>query len=424
MISRNSYIRRMLCAFIAFFITSTMYAQVPSAEGGVLNASSWDFDKNNLPLVGVWHFHDMLLLSPEECKSIPVNFQQFPAIWNDLRPDQTGTGYATYYLQLIISTKFQNLALSIPQLYSSYTIWINGKKIGNNGIPAVSKETYKPQWRPQVLPFMHPGDTIHLVMHIANFDHHLGGSREPIYVGNAEMLTSHHTNAIISTLIESITMLVIAIISILIFYMQGEKKKVITYFALLCISWSIRAAFSNLYFFIHFFPEFNWTMMIKIEYVTLYFTMIWGLLFLSRLFPNEENKIIKYLLVTANSFFVAFTLLTNPQSFTRWLPIYLILCCVLLLYALILVIRALVNERTGAWYLIFSIVLALIIFGLDVSAYQGVITYKPILFSIGYIIIFLLLATTLLFHLNIFKSSSQSSTLTFEELYSQHTKGK
>src|SRR6185295_9685901 len=125
----------------------------------------------------------------------------------------------------------------------------------------------------------------------------------------------------------------------LILYLVTEKKKIIIYFALLCLTWSVRAVFSNLYTFISFVPDFNWTVMVKIEYVTLFFTMIWAILFLSRVFSKEDNKIIKYLLVGSNSLFITYAILTSPVSFTRWLPVYLSFCGILLLYATFLVLK-------------------------------------------------------------------------------------
>ena len=112
--------------------------------------------------------------------------------------------------------------------------------------------------------------------------------------------------------------------------------------------------------------------------------------------------------------------LTPPVAFTRWLPVYISFCAILLIYAMVLVLKALINERLGANFLTISVLLGVGIFGYDVFAYEGFFTYNPIVFSAGYIIIFTLMAVVLLLHLGIIKSKPQpSSKLTFNDLYKE-----
>jgi hypothetical protein len=404
-----------LCAWILIGCTSPSNAQSQPVTAGVLDARSLDLATKKVALTGEWIFFEDELLSPQACQAKSPVYFRFPAPWNELR--QSGQGYGTYYLKILPPSSASRLAIEIPQLYSSYSVWVNGKFLGNNGLPGTTKESSTPQWRPQVLAFDNPGDTVHLVMQMSNFHHHLGGARDPLFLGTEQELTGQFNRAITSTSVESGILFLTGLVSMIILYLFRDRKKVIVYFCLLCFSWAIRALFSNLYVFMQMVPDFNWTIMVKIEYITLFLTMIWGVLFICRLFPQEENKIVKYLLVTGNIFFIGFAVIASPVVFTRWLPAYLIFCAAVLLYGVWVVIRALINERAGVWYLVTSILLALLLFGLDVTAYQGAITYKPMLFSLGYILIFLLLAVAMLYHLNIFKSKNASSMLTFDDLY-------
>jgi hypothetical protein len=81
---------------------------------------------------------------------------------------------------------------------------------------------------------------------------------------------------------------------------------------------------------------------------------------------------------------------------------------------------AVINDRAGVFNVIGGVMLALVMFSYDVFAYQGIFNYNPIVFSVGYIVLFLLLGTALMFHLRIFKSKSQTDTvLTFDEFYKE-----
>ena len=146
--------------------------------------------------------------------------------------------------------------------------------------------------------------------------------------------------------------------------------------------------------------------------------MIWAILFLTSLFHHEANIIIKYGLVFCNVLFTAFSLSSLPRVFTQGLNVYLITSGILLLYGSYIVIRAWANERTGSGLLTLSVILALNIFGYDIFVYEGFSTYDPVIFSVGYISIFLMMGFALAYHVGLIKSKQNpATTLTYEDMY-------
>ena len=400
---------------LIFLLSSSLFAQekVPTAEGGILNATTWNFNEGRLPLNGNWIFHKNELLDFPDAKSVSGAVAAFPEVWN---PE---IQYGTYQLRVIMPNEALAYALEIPDLYCSYSILVNGKKVAEAGKVGKTKDTTTPQWIPQAAVFGDPGDTLTIVLQISNFYHSKGGAKEPIYLGEAEAVQRHHAVARNSSLIESLVLAILGLSFFVIYYVREEKKKITFYFSLLCINWAIRAIFSNNYAFTSFFPDFNWGIMIRIEYITLFLMMIWAILFLARLFPNESSKTIKYAFVGVNCIFTALTVVTSPAFFTEWLNIYLIVAGFLLLFGVTIIIRAWINERSGVRPVLLCLFLCIALFGYDISVYEGFVltTYNAVLFSIGYITIFFLLGVSLLYHLQIFKGDGSSSTLTFEDLY-------
>ena len=61
----------------------------------------------------------------------------------------------------------------------------------------------------------------------------------------------------------------------------------------------------------------------KIEYITLYLTVIWAALFFRSLFKETGNMLVSYLPIVLNIIFVLFTLITPAIVFSRWISIYL-----------------------------------------------------------------------------------------------------
>ncbi|HEU5291010.1 MAG TPA: 7TM-DISM domain-containing protein [Cyclobacteriaceae bacterium] len=399
---------------LGFLISSNLFGQekMSQAEHGILNASSWNFNEGRLPLNGNWALYENKLADPSDMKR-PGSLSIFPEVWN---PD---IQYATYHLKVVLPADTSTYALEIPQLYCSYAIWVNGKKVAGNGQVGTTKETTNPQWLPQTAVLEKTTDTLSIVLQISNFYHAKGGAKEAIYLGHANMIKDHHQVSINSSITESLVLAVLGLSFFVIYYVREEKKKITFYFSLLCINWALRAVFSNTYAFISFFPDFDWGVMIRIEYITLFLMMIWAILFLARLFPNESSKTIKYSFVGVNCVFTGIAVIFSPAFFTQWLNLYLAVAGLVLLFGITIIIRAWINDRSGVRPVLFCVLLCIGVFGYDISIYEGFwfTTYNALLLSTGYILIFFLLGISLLYHLQIFKGDSSSSTLTFEDLY-------
>jgi hypothetical protein len=399
-------------------ISLNLYAQevLPSAERGVLDARNWNFNEKKIALNGYWSFYENELISFSDSLKKTGSISHFPEVW-----DQT-TQYATYELLVLLPANVDSLALEMPQLYCSYELWVNGKKIAENGKVGTTRETSNPQWLPQAVSFNKPdSDSLSVVLQISNFYHFKGGAKEPIYLGQSVMVQHHHDVSVKSSIIESIVLIVLGLSFLVIYYLREERKKVTLYFSLLCITWAIRAMFSNMYASISFYPDFDWGLMVRIEYITLFLTVIWAILFLGGLFPNENSKTIKYLLVGTNCIFIALTIISSPVFFTQWLSVYLGIAGILLLFGLSIVIRAWINERSGVRYLVVCVFLGIAIFSYDIFVYEGFFHYyNAVLFSIGYLVMFLMMGISLLYHLQIFKGDSSSGTLTYEDLYGKN----
>jgi 7TM diverse intracellular signalling len=333
-------------AILLLLSTGLSAQDLPQAERGILDLKAWNFNNHKIALSGHWNYNEKELIDLNDTIHKSGSLSQFPQIWNQ------SIQYATYQLTILLPPNTKNLALEIPQLYCSYQLFVNGKPLAANGKPGTTRETTTPQWLPQTVSFELSGDTLSILLHIANFYHNKGGAKEPIYLGTPEMLQQHRSVVINSIRVEVIILMLLGFSFFAIYYIREERKKITFYFSLLCFSWAIRSVFSSYYLFTSFFADFNWSIMVKIEYITLYSTMIWSLLFLSRLFPNESSKIVKYILVGLNCVFIVVTVGFSPLVFTQWLTVYLAVAGILIFFACVIVVRALLHDRSGVWFLV------------------------------------------------------------------------
>jgi hypothetical protein len=410
------------CLLISLFgLPGTILAQNSSARQGLLDLTHWDFlERGPVSLTGEWEFYMSELVEPSEFSSQSrpqKDFVDFPATWNEQsKAARPGDGYATYRLRAVVTAP-RTLAFELPHFYSNYRLWINSKQIASNGTVGTSEKNSIPQWLPQTISFLAETDTLDIVIQASNFHHAKGGVREPILLGDTDELMFKRHVAVISNLVLFACLVLIAL-SFIFTFLFSKKEVSILYGAALCLTWGLRSVFSNRYIANSYFPDFPWEICVKIEYITLYLMMIFATLFLSSIFKNEVNGAFKYLFCIFNSIFIGLTLSFNASLYTQFLPVYLSFCAVLLVYIIYVLIRALVYEREGVWFIIACLFMGVILFSYDLFSYQVLATFNPIIINLGYLIMFILMAAGILFQLGFMKKSTNSGNiLTYDDLY-------
>lgn len=386
----NSWLKTGLRVFLILFVFNS-FAQ-PVVEKGTLDLRNWNFEKQGtVRLDGKWGFFWEQFLTPGTTRT-PVTYHDFPGLWTE------SEGFATYTLDIIVDHNIRTLSMDLPDLYSSYQLWVNGVHIASNGEVGTSRQEAVPQWLPKTVVFA-SADTLHLMMHVSNFHHKRGGSNDHIYLGLPDQLYQKRESAVITNMVLFSGLGLIGCFFVILF-LFFRKEKAALYFAAICITWALRAVFTNLYLFANWFPAIDWELLVKIEYLTLYLTMMWSLLYVGKLFPNDVSPIIKYVLIIANSIFILFTVATPAVTFTYMLPAYKFVAWVILAYVGFVVIKAIIYDRAGAWFSAISIILGVLMFSYDMLTYEGFLNFSPLLFNVGYITIFLLNATAFAYQLS------------------------
>jgi hypothetical protein len=398
-----------------------LYAQYSPARKGLINLKNYNFQTNGpATLSGEWEFYMSELVPPGRFNSNSEqtqDFIDFPSTWNDLSKSlEPGNGFATYRVRAIVDSS-KTFTFELPHFYSSYRMWVNRQLIAHNGIVGMNRQSSEPQWLPQTIAYKAQRDTLDIVIQASNFFHANGGVREPILLDDGDQLIFKHDLAVNATLTLAITLGVCGVVFLFIYlFIKNEISTL--FFAGLSLTWGLRAIFSNLYVLTQYIPEFPWEISVKIEYMTLYLAMVWAILFISSLFKNEVNNLFKYVMVICNLFFTIITVIFDATLYTQFLPVYLSVSAVLILYIVYVLIRAFVYERDGAVLVISCLFLGVVIFSYDIIAYEGFATFNPIIINTGYFLMFVLLGLSMVYKLGFLKKSSgHHNVLTFEDLY-------
>jgi hypothetical protein len=412
-------LKYLVCLLLLIVTCVNSYSKPTYARRGVLDLRQYDFNDGGVKLEGEWEFYMSQLLEPDaiHASAQTTDYLQFPATWNDLSESRRpGEGYATYHLRVFVTSP-ESLAIELPHMYSNYKLWINNQLIAYNGTVGNSPESSIPQWLPQTVPYHAESDTLDFVLQISNFHHAKGGIREDITLGKEKSMMSKRAISVTSNLALIISIVILAITFILIYFIVKQDRASL-YFAALCLTWAVRAGFSNLYVVTSFFPDFPWELAVKVEYVALYLTMICAVSFISSVFPHDVSQMFKYLFIACNIIFAGITVFLSPSLFTQFLPVYLSFAAILLLYIIYVLVHAIVYERNGVWFIVSCFMVGVIVFAYDIISYQAFAHFNSVLINTGYVAMFILLALGLTFKLELIKAGGgRQNMLTYEDLY-------
>lgn len=405
-------IRMFRISVLSLFIVITpfLYAQNKSLD--LRDQNQW---KERISLNGNWAFYPNELVDPAGRKSLAKQLN-FPSTWKEY-------DFATYQIQLLIPSNLRSekLAIDVPPMFSSYALFVNGELIGENGKVGATKEKTQPEWRPAIYIIENHSDTLTLTLQIANFYNSRGGGLKSIYIGTADVV-NHHADLIKKTDYALFSCLILlGLILLLMYYIKHSYRNPFLYLSLFVLVWAARSFSSNQYRILEWF-DIPWGLLVKLEYMSIYFTMITALLFLSSLFSADfKNKYFKIGFISLCLFFAAFTLITDPIIFTRYLLFFLSVGIFLIVYLIVVLSNAFVNDRAGSTIMLITLLLGAITFGYVIFAYLGYTETNMLIYNFSFIILFTLLAISMSVRLSKLAGHDESDILTFDQLYKDDT---
>jgi len=413
------------CVFIFIYCFSlSLFSQQknnPAAQLGLLDLSNWDIETDGMiPLNGSWKFYWNELYNPADYAaddSSSIEYFTLPKLWNNhiVKGEKiSSNGYATFQLTVTGNFNGKNLALTLPDMYSSYNLWIDGKLIAHNGVPGTDKESTIPQWIPYTKTFNVQRDTISILLNISNFHHKKGGIKDAIWLGTADQLLAERQTNVSANLIQIVGLLLLFALSMFA-YFHYKRNKIFIFFSLFSLTWAIRGLFTNMYLMNFWFPEFSWTLGTKTEYLTLYITLLLGVQIVGKMYAEHANKLARYISHLVNGIFILITLFAPTKLFSQLLNTYFIFAGLFMAYIVIVIMNALINDKRGAGYLSLSILVVIFLFFYDLFSFQQLIPRNPYIISFGYLIMYYINGLGIWYRLSHVETTVLSSDYTYQE---------
>jgi len=367
-------------------------AQYPLAKNGLIDLRNTDLSSQTVALDGEWGICWQQLCEPGHTKEKMTGMMPFPRRWDDTLINGkklTAKGYASYILTVLLPKGAKNLALDVPDTYTSYKLFVNEDLFVQSGVPGTTRETTIPLWRQYTRELFAKSDTIKLILQVANFEHSKGGPYKSILIGNKEQLfgTRAKNNALDFILTGSIIMCGLFFFGL---YFFGRYDKTILYFALFCITYSYRIIGASQYALHGFIDNVPWIVTVHLEYLSLFVSVIFFTQYTQKLYPEDSNKYITTIEMWACIVLSLITVFFPPSVFTQLINPFLLVMFSVIAYALYVYIKAYRKKRLGAGYALLSTGVVMLVFIIINLQYFGFVAPQKELLFFGYMSFFFL----------------------------------
>lgn len=385
--------RSILLLLFVLLISGTAVGNAPAvtAENGVLDLRNQKISEN-IRLDGEWLFFWNQLIDDHHRPNVGAVKVPVPLLWTsyDIKGrNYPAFGYATYKLQVLLPKNPGLLRISMPEAYTSYKLIINGELVSSNGKVGKNAETASSEWINKDVDLHLNVDTLNILLQISNFTHSKAGLKESIFVGPKEFAKLDRKRAEAFDLLLTGCVLMAGLF-FLGLYLFGNRDKAILLFALFAMVYSYRMIGTDNYVLHSLFPDINWYMAIRMEYISLFSAIGFFALYSRYLYPEDINKFIVYAICVICFGFSAVALFFPPVAFSGLINIFLVVTVFCLLYVPYLYIRACLKKRPGSAYALASAFALMSVFTISLLHYWGIIPPLQVISFVGYISFFFL----------------------------------
>lgn len=366
-------------------------AALPTAVNGVIDLRQQSFNKE-IALDGKWTFYWQQLLDPEIPEGVNGVLVNFPFKWNGATINGRklpAFGYATYTLTVLLPKVTEPLRLAMPDVYSSYRLYINGVQAAINGQVSTSAKGFVPYWQYKAIDIPKYTDTLKIVLQIANFVHSKGGIAKSLTLGKKGMIELDRRRA------EAIDLLLTGClfmggIFFLGLYLLGNRDKAILLFSLYSIIYCYRIIGIDNYVLHTILPNISWYITVRLEYTSLFLGIGLFGLYTRYLYPEDVNKVIVNSINGTCFVFAAASLCLAPVYFTLLINPFLVVMLFCLIYIPYVYMQAYKKGRPGSIYALSSAFSLMSIFGISLFHYWAIIPQLQLLSFCLYISFFFL----------------------------------
>ena len=344
-------------------------------ENGIMNLSGWNFNNDrNIKLDGNWEFYWNQLIPPGGFDKPDVKLTGYylvPLYWTKYNGlDLPPRGYATYRVIIGTNGGTQPLSIKTPEIYTEYSLWINGRLIDSNGSFANRPVRYL---RPDIYTFDVNASTVEIVLQIKNYAHgNNAGIGQSFILGAPDRINKErNTKAAIDVLFFAVCLFAGLYHACLFLFRNKERE--LLYFVVLCIAVSIRTILSNETWLMQFFPDLPFEIGSRVLTMTIPVCVVSMLLYIRVLFREEMPRLVFHILLGASGLYALSVISTTTFFYSVLFNYYLIIVDVLFVTGVYCSVKSIRKGRKEAVIFLAGAIL------LGIGAFNDMLYYNQLL---------------------------------------------
>ncbi|WP_127534176.1 ATP-binding protein [Paenibacillus kobensis] len=324
------------------------------ASNGVLDLRQWNFEKKgNVQLDGRWTFYGGELLEPStswDNGELRASYVDVPSSWNSYTDEPAvsdGLGYGTYRLIVRVPEGLGTLSIRVPNIISSYKLWVNGRLLAEAGHVSTDPSLSKPEQYPRVVSFDASNGKVELVVQVSNYKHRKGGIWTGFLLGTTQNVTRSEIMSVAEQLLIIGSLLIIGTYHIGLYALRRRERFTLP-FGLMCLMVATRMAVTGETIIFQRFPDMSWELGMRIEYIAFALSGVTGYIYILRMFPEDGSKRFYRLSNVVGTMLTVGTALLPTLTFTRLLPIYQAYIVLVSAACVYVVVKARIRKQEGS----------------------------------------------------------------------------
>lgn len=349
-------------AFFLLLLSGCSLVEKPKGivVNGLLDIRTVQFNKSKtIRLDGSWEFYWDKLIEPAQFKypdlKANTGYLQVPGAWTHFTINGTNVppfGKATYRLQIL--SQEQELSIILPIIYSTYKVYLNNTLLFSSMQPGEVMDGKSFYLQQTELPVKLTGGTNQLIVQVVNEKFRSGFIESSFIIGSQKAVKKS------MFIILSLAMITFGSIIIMGLYHFGlfllrPRDKYTLYFGIFCVLYALRSS----QLLVTLYPGISGELVLKMQYLAM-FSAPFIFHFEASLFPDETHpRLLKWVDVIWCFYFLLY-LIIPYTVFNQFVTIIFSTMVLMIIYVVVVMIKALKNRRKGSLilftgFLIFSI---------------------------------------------------------------------
>lgn len=378
-----------------FLFTVESRCEIPQAKNGIIDLRAWDFKtQGKVSLEGEWRFDWESFKDPSTPKYFSETSSRFlikfPGPWNNYLEEGeifSGHGYATFSLRILTGKQANRLSLSIKEIHTSYTLFVNGKQVERVGKVGKSRDTTTPEYRPTIVDLPQGLEVLDLVIHVANYHHRLGGPRYGIIIGTETDLRNAASNRMAANLFMIGSIFMISVYHFCLFILRRSYFPSL-YLGIFCLLITIRSLVTNERYLHLMLPNLSWEILLKLEYLSFYLAVPVFASFIASLFPKEFHPFVLKCIKWVALVFSVLVVILPGSLYSHTIHYYQLITLISSIYLFYVFYKAVRKKREGIMAVILGFVFLFISIVNDILVANGILNTSLFLQAGMFIFIF------------------------------------